>query len=152
MNKNQYGFGGLQIILGLAVVAALAAVAVPQYNSYIAKAKLSEAFSLAGDTKKKLSEFYIEYNRFPRTAGEAAAMKTTTVAPPEFVREIIVNHQDSANDIVIEVYMYDGEIENPTGEVQYIYWAGNSSSRSGSLVEWTCGAYGMDPELLPKNC
>ena len=152
MKFRENGFGGLQIILGIVVVAVLASFAVPQYNNYVDKAKLAEAYTLAGDTKKKLVEFYMTYNRFPKTDGEASVVKTETFAPPEFVRDIVVNYKDSANDIVIEVYLKDGVVENLTGEPQYIYMAGNSSRAGGAYVDWTCGAQGINPDLLQPTC
>jgi Tfp pilus assembly protein PilE len=152
MVQNQSGFGGLQIILGIVVVAVLATIAVPKYRAYVNKAKLAEAFTLAGDTKRKLTEFYMSYNRFPKTDAEAAVVKTSTMSAPEFVKEIIVNHSDKANDVVIEIYMKDGLIPNETVETQYIYLAGNLSASSSYSVDWTCGSHGIDHELLPADC
>jgi len=152
MVQNQSGFGGLQIILGIVVVAVLAAVAVPKYRAYVDKAKLAEAFTLAGDTKKKLMEFYMNYNRFPKTDAEAEVAKTSTLSEPKFVKEIIVNHRAKANDVVIEIYMKDDLMPNETVETQYIYIAGNSSASASYSVDWTCGSHGIDHDLLPADC
>ena len=35
---------------------------------------------------------------------------------------------------------------------QYLYIAGNRAVGTGYQVEWTCGAEGVNPDLLPDNC
>ena len=152
MKYNRLGFGVIQIVAVLFIGAMVAMAAVPKYKVYIAKAKMAEAFTLASDTRKKLTEFYIINNRFPRTDAEAEAMKTEAFSPPEYVREIVVNHRDKVHDIVIEIYMKDGVLSNEAGEIQFVYVAGNKSTISGSQVQWSCGAVGIDLELLPERC
>ena len=153
MKYLQHGFGGLQLLMVVAVIGITSMVVVPKYKSFMAKAKLSEAFIFVGESKQKLSQFYMIYNRFPLTAGESAAMITVSLSPPEVVREMVVVPGDDNHDIVVRVYLKDGVVENKTGQEQFIYITGDKSSGSGSsYVEWGCGASGVGAELLPDNC
>ena len=152
MNTKQAGFGGLQLLAVVAAMAMVTLVAVPRYNAYISKAKLTEAFNLAGVSKKKLTEYYMVNGRFPDTAEEAEAMRTDTFSPPEFVREIVVKHEDDDHEVVVQVFLKEGVVENVTGVDQYIYVAGDKSGMPGTMVEWSCGAMGVDRELLPREC
>lgn len=152
MKYKNRGFGGLQFVLVFAIIGAMATFAIPQYKSYVSKAKLTEAFKLAGESKRKLSEFYMLNGRFPQTESESQMMITTTVAPPEFVEEMVVDPNDERGDITIRVYLREGVVENETGEEQFVYIAGHSTPGDGYQITWSCGASGLGDDLLPEDC
>lgn len=152
MKNLQKGFGALQVVVVLACVVAIATVAVPKYQAFVIKSKMTEAFSIAGDAKAKLAEFYMSKSRFPRTESEAASITTETVTPPKYVRELVINHEDEDNEIVIEVYFKDGAISEEVGADDFVYIAGNRSSVPGALLEWNCGANGIDASYLLDQC
>lgn len=152
MNKRQWGFGGLQLLMVIAVIGAISIIAVPKYNAFITKAKLTEAFNLAGESRKKLSEFYMTNSRFPADAGEAASMKTTTLAPPEYVDHMVVEPRSEDHDVIVKVFLKVDVVDNPSGAEQYVYVAGDRGAGSGFAVEWSCGAKGIDASLLPEDC
>ena len=152
MNAEQRGFGGLQVVVAIAAMAVLSMVAVPKYQASMDKAKLTEAFNLAGASKRKLTEFYMVNGRFPNSEGEAMAMITETFSPPEYVREMVVEHQDENHEVVIKVFMKPGLLDNPDGGEQYVYVAGNESDTPGAKVDWSCGGAGLSADLLPDDC
>lgn len=152
MNTHQRGFGGLQVILVGAILSAASLVAVPQYEAHVSKAKLTEAFRLASDSKRKVSEFYVINGRFPNSKAEAAAMRTTTISPPQHVRDMMVDHKDPGHDVVIKVFLKDGVVENLDGAEQYVYFVGKRGDTAKFALQWTCGASGVDADLLPEDC
>ena len=58
MKKNQQGFTLIELMIVVAIIAILAAIAIPQYNDYTARAQLSEAFTLASGLKTPIAEAY----------------------------------------------------------------------------------------------
>lgn len=152
MNAEQRGFGGLQVVVAIAAMAVLSMVAVPKYQASMDKAKLTEAFNLASASKRKLTEFYMVNGRFPNSNDEALAMVTETFSPPEYVREMVVEHQDENHEVVIKVFMKPGLLDNPGGGEQYVFVAGDESDTPGAMVEWSCGGTGMSADLLPDDC
>ncbi len=152
MRFQNRGFGALQFVLVFAIIGFAALFAVPEYKSYLSKAKLTEAFRLASESKRRLSEFYMLNGRFPQSESETSMMKVQTVSPPEFVQDMEVRAAENDREIMIRVYLKEGVAENPLGEVQFIYVAGNGGSGGNYGVQWTCGAEGLDPELLPEEC
>lgn len=51
MNAAQKGFTLIELMIVVAIVGILAAIAVPQYQNYIARSQVSEAFSLMSGAK-----------------------------------------------------------------------------------------------------
>jgi len=152
MKLRQAGFGRLQIVLAILVIGAVALVAIPHYTGSVSRAKLTEAFNLADESRRKVSEFLMVSGRLPSTQLELEAMATTGHSPPQHIREMVLERGFRGNDLAIKVYLKDEEVENPTGEEQFIYVLGNGPVSGAYTLEWTCGANGVDPELLPEDC
>lgn len=60
--KNQQGFTLIELMIVVAIIAILAAIAIPQYNDYTARAQLSEGVTLAGGLKTPIAAQFSENN------------------------------------------------------------------------------------------
>lgn len=56
MKTKQQGFTLIELMIVVAIIGILAAIAIPAYQSYVAKAQSSEAFMLMGGAKTPLVE------------------------------------------------------------------------------------------------
>jgi type IV pilus assembly protein PilA len=56
--KNKKGFTLIELMIVVAIVAILAAIALPAYQDYIARSQLTEGLNLAGGLKLDVAEFY----------------------------------------------------------------------------------------------
>lgn len=61
------GFTLIELLVTIAVVAILAATAIPFYNSYIEKARITVAIDTMGATRKALENYYIDNGGYPLT-------------------------------------------------------------------------------------
>ena len=51
----------------VAIIGILAAVAIPQYQNYVARTQVAEALTLASGIKPALAEYYNTHGKFPET-------------------------------------------------------------------------------------
>lgn len=146
------GFGALQVLLALVGVAAVTAAAVPRYQDFVVRSKMSEAFAIVTDTRNKLTEFYIMKNRFPLTDNELETMRNPMFSPPEFIEKVAVKGASEEHEVMIQVYFQRDVIPGDGFNEQYLYVGANSGSRTGALVEWTCGLQGIEEKYMPGRC
>lgn len=64
--KNQKGFTLIELMIVVAIIAILAAIAISQYQDYVAKSQFSEAPSIADGLKTKIVETYTQTGVCPK--------------------------------------------------------------------------------------
>ena len=73
---KQKGFSLIELMIVVAIIGALSAIAVPQYNNYIARGQVSEAFTLLAVAKTAIEEEIIANNTFARDATTMTILAT----------------------------------------------------------------------------
>ena len=83
MRNLQKGFTLIELMIVVAIIGILAAVAIPAYQDYIARAQVSEAVSLSASAKTPLAEYFSDKGAWPAAAtdimGNVAGKYTSTV-------------------------------------------------------------------------
>lgn len=137
------GFTLIELMIVVAIIGILAAVAIPAYQDYIARAQVSEAIRLLGGTKAPLSEHFSGTGSFPTDLGEIVPNRSgnyvsvvTYVAAPTpldssvsilaLMRSVNVNSAVAGRTLLLETA--DG------GE------------------NWDCRAGTLDPRVVPSAC
>ncbi|EMT3205650.1 pilin [Neisseria gonorrhoeae] len=72
MNTLQKGFTLIELMIVIAIVGILAAVALPAYQDYTARAQVSEAILLAEGQKSAVTEYYLKTANGPKTTTRPA--------------------------------------------------------------------------------
>lgn len=65
MNKRQqHGFSLIELMLAVAIIAILAAIAIPNYQDYITRSKRAEGMALLQEMSARQERFYAQNNRY----------------------------------------------------------------------------------------
>ncbi|HFA0396753.1 TPA: pilin, partial [Neisseria gonorrhoeae] len=128
MNTLQKGFTLIELMIVIAIVGILAAVALPAYQDYTARAQVSEAILLAEGQKSAVTEYYLNNGTWPENNGAAGVASASTIKG-KYVQSVTV-----ANGVVTAQMKSDGvnkEIKNK----KLSLWA----RRQDGSVKWFCG-------------
>jgi len=82
MKQIQKGFTLIELMIVVAIIGILAAVAIPQYQDYTVKAKLSKVTGIAAPLKTALALYNQEQGGFPITADPWATIGLSAAPSP----------------------------------------------------------------------
>ncbi|EMU0677143.1 pilin, partial [Neisseria gonorrhoeae] len=91
MNTLQKGFTLIELMIVIAIVGILAAVALPAYQDYTARAQVSEAILLAEGQKSAVTEYYLNNGEWPENNTSAGVANPTEIKG-KYVQSVTVTN------------------------------------------------------------
>ncbi|HGH6166652.1 TPA: pilin [Neisseria meningitidis] len=128
MNTLQKGFTLIELMIVIAIVGILAAVALPAYQDYTARAQVSEAILLAEGQKSAVTEYYLNHGTWPSNNSSAGVASSSTIKG-KYVKEVEVK-----NGVVTATMLSTG-VNNEIKGKKLSLWA----KRQDGSVKWFCG-------------
>ncbi|ENS9264854.1 prepilin-type N-terminal cleavage/methylation domain-containing protein, partial [Neisseria gonorrhoeae] len=92
MNTLQKGFTLIELMIVIAIVGILAAVALPAYQDYTARAQVSEAILLAEGQKSAVTEYYLNHGEWPKDNASAGVASSASDIKGKYVKEVKVEN------------------------------------------------------------
>jgi type IV pilus assembly protein PilE len=74
------GFTLIELMIAIAIIAILAAIAIPNYSKYIVRSKLSESTSALADVRVRMEQFYQDNRNYGNTT--SCSNTSLPVDPP----------------------------------------------------------------------
>ncbi|HGH6620758.1 TPA: pilin [Neisseria meningitidis] len=128
MNTLQKGFTLIELMIVIAIVGILAAVALPAYQDYTARAQVSEAILLAEGQKSAVTEYYLNHGEWPGNNSDAGVASSTDIKG-KYVQSVEVKNG------VVTATMASSNVNNEIKDKKLSLWA----KRQDGSVKWFCG-------------
>ncbi|MBH5798088.1 pilin [Neisseria meningitidis] len=128
MNTLQKGFTLIELMIVIAIVGILAAVALPAYQDYTARAQVSEAILLAEGQKSAVTEYYLNHGTWPKN-NTSAGVASSSKIKGKYVEKVEV-----ANGVITAEMKSSGVNKEIKGK-KLSLWA----KRQDGSVKWFCG-------------
>ena len=137
------GFTLIELMIVVAIIAILAAIAIPAYQDYAIRAQVTEGMSLATGAKTAVWDFVSNTGRFPPN-NESAGLAPNTSIIGSYVSSVDVTGG------LVKVKFQTAKANSQINAAS-IYLALSPISNSGS-ISWTCIKSTVDPKYLPTSC
>jgi type IV pilus assembly protein PilA len=165
MTQNQKGFTLIELMIVVAIIGILAAIALPAYQNYTARAKVSEVI-LAGTTcKTAISEASQTGFRTARAGNDFGCGEDGTGPISQYVQSIETSaagvititarnipQLGTANQITLSPFTDSAATVAADADTFHTGATGDLAP----IRAWVCarvnGATGIDPEFLPASC
>ncbi|MEM1111491.1 MAG: prepilin-type N-terminal cleavage/methylation domain-containing protein [Pseudomonadota bacterium] len=151
---KQRGFTLIELMIVIAIVGILAAVALPTYQNFTVRAKISEGVTRLAEAKTSVSEYYAINGNFPDDDAEFGA--TVGIIGTKYVYLVDVNWSGVEGEPVYIVIGVKGTLWGSSGNFAFSMEGRPSTN---GLINWDCvradPVVGWDlvPEVyLPANC
>ncbi len=134
----RFGVGGAgSMLVVIAIIGILAAVALPAYQDYTSRAKMSEAVSTGRRATTAVAEYYYANNAVPKDLATAGF----TAAPSAVVEETTVDEKSGVVSVIIAMSPYHGKA---------ITFA--PTMGSDNKITWRCSSEEIPAKVLPASC
>ena len=146
MKTMQKGFTLIELMIVVAIIAILAAIAIPAYQNYVIRAQVSEGMSLADGAKTAMSEYYTNKGTFP-TTNNLAGLAAATSITGNYVSS--VNVGSTAGQILITYSSTSPQKANTAigGKTLIL-----SAITTAGSINWTCKTGTINTQYLPSSC
>lgn len=135
------GFTLIELMIVVAIIAILAAIAIPAYQDYVIRAQVSEGVTLSSGAKAAVWDFVSNKGRYPSDNASAGLATDTSIAG-HYVSSVSVSN----GKITVA---FQGQAANSKISAQTLVLSPISNVGS---IDWTCKPSTLDGKYLPTVC
>ena len=149
MKSMQKGFTLIELMIVVAIIAILAAIAIPAYQDYLIRSQVTEGASLADAAQTAVAQYYSNHGTFPTgntSAGVAAAGSITG----KYVSTVTIGN---GTGVVTAAFSNGGnQVANSAINGKNLAF---SPVTNGGSIAWHCGNVQLTTvpsKYLPASC
>jgi len=143
--KQQKGFTLIELMIVIAIIGILAAIAIPAYQDYTIRSKVSEGLNLSGAAKLAVSETYDSNGKFSAANNSSYGLPSANSIAGNYVASVGVTNTQGQITIT---YKNSGVGTGADGAT--IIMTPNTSSPGA--MGWNCTGGTMPNKFRPATC
>jgi len=144
MKSMQKGFTLIELMIVVAIIAILAAIAIPAYQDYIIRSQVSEGATLSDGAKTAVAEFYSNKGTLPGN-NQSAGLATDTSITGTYVSKVnVTGGIITATFSMAAPQKANKAIDTKTFVLSPITAVGSTT--------WACHGGTVDQKYLPTSC
>ena len=136
MQKKQRGFTLIELMIVIAIIGVLASIAIPQYQDYVARAKIMEGLSLAQAARTAVAASFQSLGRMPAGSNTADPNSFNLPAAASFSGKYVSSITVAGGSGVISI-VYNGNVGDGVTSGQKLTLTPLTSPQAA--IVWACG-------------
>jgi len=155
--KAQKGFTLIELMIVIAIVGILAAIALPAYQDYIVRAKMSEAMVSLAEAKTTVAEYVAANGALPADgSGTQFGINTAVRATGTTLRRISVTVDNDSQSVSLIANVYQSVWDSSAGATATASFSLTGTVASDSTITWVCSTSSASGSVavkyLPASC